>query len=78
MTGIATKATAGIYIFGASAVTSNIASYFDEYQSTFTVAVSIVTCLGLIASVSLNIYFKWKADRRAEETHNKAMEPKDD
>lgn len=78
MTGIATKSTAAMYVFGASTITSNAASYFDEYQSMFTVVVSIVTCAGFIASVAVNLYFKYKTDKRAQEAHNKAMEPKDE
>ncbi len=60
--------------FGASTVTSNVASYFNEYQSTFTVGVSIVTCVGFIASIVFGIYLKLKADKRAQEAHDKAME----
>jgi len=78
MTGIATKSTAAMYVLGASTATSNAASYFDQYQSTFTVAVSIITCIGFIASIAVNLYFKYKSDKRAEEVHNKAMEPKDE
>lgn len=76
MTGIATKSTAAMYVFGASTITSNAASYFDEYQSMFTVVVSMLTCAGFIASVVVNLHFKRKSDKRAEELHNKAMEPK--
>jgi len=67
-----------MYVTGASTVTSNLASYFDEYQSMFTVGVSMVTCAGFIASVLWNMRIKYKADRRAEEAHNKAMEPDND
>jgi len=72
-----TKSSAAplMYITGASTATSNLASYLDEYQSVFTVGVSIVTCVGFSASVLWNIYIKYKADKRAEEVHNKEMEP---
>ena len=55
---------------GAATVTSNVASYFDEYQSMFTVGISFVTCIGFIASIGWNMWLKWderKYKRRKDE-----------
>lgn len=68
------QSTAAMYITGASTVTANAASYFEKYQSMFTVTVSVVTGLFFAMSVMVNIYFRYKADKRADELHNKAME----
>lgn len=69
-----TSAVPLIYITGASTATSNLASYFDQYQSIFTVGVSIVTCLGFIASLVWNGYLKYN-EQKETLRHNKAMEP---
>ena len=63
-----------LYASGASTVTSNAASYFQEYQSMFTVGVSVVTCVGFVVLSGFNLYFKIKANQREIEKHNLAME----
>jgi len=70
-----TKSSAAplMYVTGAGAATSNVLSHIDEYQSEITVAVSIVTCIFFAASVIWNIRIKYKADKRAQEVHNKEM-----
>lgn len=75
-----TKSSAStiMYVTGASTLTSNFVSYLEKYQSEITVAVSMVTCAAFTVSVVWSIYIKYKADKRAEEAHNKAMEPGDD
>ena len=71
---VITKSTVAIYVTGASTLTSNVASYFDQYQSTFTVVVSVATCAGFIASIFVNMYFRWRKDQREAERHNKEMD----
>lgn len=71
---IIAHSTAAMYVTGASTVTSNVASWLDEYQSMFTVGVSIVTCVLFGVSVMVNIYFRYKSDKRAQELHSKEME----
>ena len=68
-----TTSTSAMYVLGASTITSNVASYFDQYQSMFTVGVSVVTCIGFIVSMIWSIYLKGKADKRADELHRREM-----
>lgn len=75
MTNLTTFNVAAI-AFGSSAVTSNLASYFDEYKSMFVVGVSIITCIGLIVSVAGGIYIKW-AMHTETKRHHREMEGKD-
>lgn len=61
MTGIATNLNLanGIAIATFSAtIPSNIASYFTEYQSMFTVIISGITCFGFIFSVAWGAWIK--------------------
>ena len=52
---------------GAATVTTNMASYFDEYQSMFTVGISAITCLGFITSIAWQMWLKW--DERKYRRH---------
>ena len=58
---------------GASVATSNIASYFDQYQSVFTVGVSVITCAGFIMGIIWGMWIKWAAHKEIVR-HNKRME----
>ena len=57
---------------GAATVTSNIASYFDEYQSTFTVGISSVTCLGFIVSIAWKMWIEWD-ERKYRRLYDKEL-----
>lgn len=68
-----TIANSVIIATGAATVTSNAASYFDEYQSMFTVGISAVTCLGFIISIAWGMWIKWD-DRRYRRRRDKEIE----
>ena len=56
---------------GAATVTSNVASYFDEYQSVFTVGISALTCLGFTISLAWGMWIKWDKRKRQIEEKNR-------
>jgi hypothetical protein len=59
---------------GAATVTTNMASYFDEYQSMFTVGISAITCLGFITSIAWSMWIKWdeRKYRRNKDRENES------
>lgn len=76
MAGLATNlniANNVIVATGAATVTSNIASYFDEYQSMFTVGISAITCFGLITSIAWGMWIR-RSELKETKRHNKAVE----
>lgn len=58
---------------GAATVTSNLASYFDLYQSMFTVGISAITCTGFVISIGWGMWIKW-ADHKETKRHHKEIE----
>lgn len=76
MAGIATNITVAnniIVATGTATVTSNMASYFDEYQSMFTVGISAISCLGFIISIVWGMWIKWD-DRKYKRFHDRDTE----